>query len=242
MTANNELLSILQDLRFYITPQHACSYLPREDAVTLFADPNAMMNERMYSTLVSLGFRRSGEHIYRPHCQACQQCIPVRIAVNRFVPNRSQRRTQQRNRDIKAQWHDAFFSSEHFRLYKQYLKVRHVGSSMATDDPEQYRRMMLTHWGSTRLLELRNDDRLVAVAITDWLEDGLSAVYTFFDPHVQTRGLGVYAILQQLATARTLGLPYLYLGYWIAHCANMTYKRHFAGLDYFDGQKWLPFK
>ncbi len=240
MTAHNELLGLLQRLRFYVTPQHVCSYLPRNDAVTLFADPAAVMNERMYSTLVTLGFRRSGEHIYRPHCPNCRQCVPVRIAVNDFVPNRSQRRNLQNNRDVTTHWQDAHFTQEHFDLYKQYVVTRHPGSSMATDDPEQYQRMMLTTWGSARLLELRHQGQLLAVAMTDWLDDGLSAVYTYFDSQEFQRGLGIYSILQQIETTRQLGHPYLYLGYWIAACDNMSYKRNFSALQYFDGQSWSP--
>jgi leucyl-tRNA---protein transferase len=238
MTAQNELLELLHRLRFYITPEHTCSYLPRHDAVTLFADPGAPMNERIYSTLVALGFRRSGEHIYRPHCPNCRQCVPVRIAVQNFKPNRSQRRNLQCNSDITTHWQDAHFTQEHFDLYKQYLLARHPGSSMATDDPDQYQRMMLTSWGSARLLELRERGRLLAVGMTDWLDDGLSAVYTYFDPHENQRGLGIYSVLQQIETTRSLGHPYLYLGYWIAACDNMSYKRNFSALHYFNGQTW----
>lgn len=238
MTAQNELLALLQRLRFYITPEHTCSYLPRNDAVTLFADPSAAMTDRLYSTLVGLGFRRSGEHIYRPHCPNCKACVPVRIVTDRFKHNRAQRRTLKLNQDLTLRWHDASFSQEHFSLYKRYLLGRHPGSSMTTDDPQQYQRMMLTTWGNTRLLEIRLQQRLLGVAMTDWLDDGLSAVYTFFDPLESARSLGTFAILQQIAAAQAQGLPYLYLGYWIGPCASMAYKRQFSALQSFDGQRW----
>lgn len=240
MTANNDLITLLQRLRFYITPEHACSYLPREDAVTLFVDPAITLNEHIYSTLVSLGFRRSGEHIYRPHCPTCRACVPVRIAVNHFKSSRTQRRIKKANSDLLLQWHDAEFSTEHFELYKRYLLSRHPGSSMSSDDPAQYRRMMLTQWGNTRLLEMRRGEQLLAVAITDWLDDGLSAVYTFFSPDEPKRSLGIFSILQQISAALAQGLPYVYLGYWIEPCENMSYKKNFTAVQCFDGQRWQP--
>lgn len=240
MTARQDLLTVLEQLRFYVTPAHTCSYLPNNSAVTLFVDPRAPMSKQTYSMLVTLGFRRSGPHIYRPHCPSCRECVPVRIAVNDFKPNRSQRRIAKQNADLVARWQPAEFSAEHFVLYKQYLAARHPGSSMITDDPEQYQRMLLTDWGNAQLLELRDQHRLYAVAMTDWLTDGLSAVYTFYTPELPQRSLGIYAILQQIAATQAQQLPYLYLGYWIEPCANMSYKKNFSALEVFDGQRWLP--
>ena len=240
MTARQDLLTALEQLRFYVTPAHACSYLPNKNAVTLFVDPQAKMTQHTYSMLVTLGFRRSGPHIYRPHCPSCRECVPVRIAVDAFKPNRSQRRIQKQNTDLVPLWQPAEFNQEHFDLYKRYLAARHPGSSMITDDPEQYQRMLLTDWGNARLLELRVRNHLCAVAMTDWLNDGLSAVYTFYAPELQQRSLGIYAILQQIATTQEHQLPYLYLGYWIEPCANMSYKKNFSALEIFDGQNWLP--
>ncbi len=242
MTAREELLTLLEQLRFYVTPAHACSYLPNKNAVTLFVDPQAPMSKQTYSMLVTLGFRRSGPHIYRPHCPSCRECVPVRIAVDDFKPNRSQRRLCKQNADLIQRWQPAEFSPEHFALYKQYLAARHPGSSMITDDPEQYQRMLLTDWGNAQLLELRDQQRLYAVAMTDWLTDGLSAVYTFYNPEYPQRSLGIYAILQQIAATQEKQLPYLYLGYWIEPCANMSYKKNFSALEIFNGQRWLPFR
>ncbi len=242
MTAREDLLTLLEQLRFYVTPAHACSYLPNKNAVTLFVDPQAPMSKQTYSMLVTLGFRRSGPHIYRPHCPSCRECVPVRIAVNDFKPNRSQRRLCKQNADLIQRWQPAEFSPEHFALYKRYLAARHPGSSMITDDPEQYQRMLLTDWGNAQLLELRDQQHLYAVAMTDWLTDGLSAVYTFYTPDLPQRSLGIYAILQQIAATQEKQLPYLYLGYWIEPCANMSYKKNFSALEIFNGQRWLPFR
>jgi arginyl-tRNA--protein-N-Asp/Glu arginylyltransferase len=229
---------LLHDLRFLLTPEHECGYLPEQEAVTLFVDPQCELNNERYSLLAEIGFRRSGEHLYRPHCGQCKACIPVRIPVNRFAPSRSQKRVWQRNRDVSVIWRDSAFSQEHFNLYRRYMQSRHAGSSMDDDNPLYYERLLQTDWCETRLAEFRCGTELVAVAITDWLENGLSAVYTFFNPDMPTRGLGSYAILQQIRSAEQHDLLYVYLGYWIKQCDKMAYKNKFRPFESFDGHRW----
>lgn len=231
---------LLQNLRFLIAPAHECSYLPSREAATLFVDPQTDLDMNAYSTLAELGFRRSGEHIYRPHCPQCKECVSVRIIADHFIPSRSQQRNLVKNSDLHTEIRDAEFSEEHFDLYKGYMSHRHAGSSMDDSDPEHYMRLMHARWCDTRLMEVRKKNRLLAVAIVDKLNNGLSAVYTYFDPSEQARGLGIYSILQQIEQVKTLQLDYLYLGYWIASCEKMAYKNRFSALEYFNGHRWLP--
>ncbi len=229
----------------YMTADHDCSYLDEQRARTLFVDPTARIDSTTYQGLMDQGFRRSGAHIYRPACSGCAQCVAVRIPVREFQPDRSQRRNHKRNAsDILIIDGPAAFHEEHFALYRRYLAHRHPDGAMANDtDEESYRRFLVAPWGgTTRFIELRLGARLVAVAVTDVLEHGLSAVYTFFDPALSDRALGTYAVLAQIEAARELGLPYLYLGYWIGACTKMSYKDRFRPIEAWDGQRWSRFE
>lgn len=228
----------LHELRFLLTPEHECGYLPEQEAVTLFVDPQCELNTARYTLLAEIGFRRSGEHMYRPHCGQCKACIPVRIPVSQFRPSRNQKRVRARNQDIRMRWRSADYSEEHFALYRRYMQTRHAGSSMDDDNPAYYHRLLDTKWCDTQLLEFRLGRQLLAVAITDRLDNGLSAVYTFYEPEAQERSLGTFAILQQIEHANRDALAYVYLGYWIKQCAKMAYKDKFRPFEYYDGHRW----
>lgn len=229
---------LLHRLRFLITPQHPCSYLPEQQSVTLFVDPECRLDRTAYTVLSQLGFRRSGEHAYRPQCPQCTACVPVRVLVDYFNPSRSQRRIAKRNADIQVTWHMAHYNDEHFELYQRYMKARHAGSSMDDDNPLHYQRLLRASWGETRLMEMRRGGQLLGVAITDTLDDAQSAVYTYFEPQLAQRSLGSFAILQQIEACRDAGLAYLYLGYWIQKCENMAYKDRFRPFETFDVHGW----
>lgn len=232
-------------LALYLTGEHACSYLPGRVARTLFVDPTAQIDSATYQVLVDQGFRRSGSHVYRPACRGCSACVPVRVPVADFVPDRSQRRNWRRNRNALT-WIDvpAAFDPTHFQLYRRYLRARHAEGSMADDASEEsYRRFLVERWGgSTRFIELRQGEALVGLAVTDVLERGLSAVYTFFDPIHSKRSPGTFAILTQIEAARRLGLTYLYLGYWLRDSPKMQYKERFRPIEAWDGERWLRFE
>lgn len=230
--------SWLQHFRFLITPDHPCSYLDDREAITLFVDPTETMNADKYSRLAQLGFRRSGEHVYRPHCTLCNECKLVRVRAKDFVFSRSQQRILRKNRELKVKWLDAVYEDEHFALYQKYMRHRHPDSSMADDDPLHYTHIMKASWCPTRLAEFRLHGRLIAIAITDWLENGLSAVYTYFEPELASHSLGTFAILSQINTARDENLDYVYLGYWIQSCQKMSYKIRFNALEIFNGHGW----
>jgi arginine-tRNA-protein transferase len=162
----------------------------------------------------------------------------MRIKVDDFKPSRSQNRILKKNGDTRFNWLDAEFNEEHFAIYKRYMSQRHEGSSMQDDDPDHYMRIMKSSWCTTKLAEFRAGDQLVAIAITDWLVDGLSAVYTFFDPSFSYLSPGTYAIMKQVDEARKSGRKYVYLGYWIKNCAKMAYKSKFHATQYFNGHSW----
>ncbi len=233
------------DLQLYLTGEHDCSYIDGLRARTLFVDPLARVDGERAQWLQQIGFRRSGQHFYRPACRGCQRCVPVRVPVADFQPNRSQRRNIQRNdRDIQLLVQPAELEVEHYQLYERYMRGRHGDGDMADDlSVETYARFLLAPWGGeTRFLEMRRDGILLGVAVTDVFSDGLSAVYTFFDPDQRERALGTYAVLSQLKEARRMNLGYVYLGYWIGDSGKMRYKENFRPLEAWDGRSWQRFE
>lgn len=225
-------------ITLYRSPSHECAYLPEREAVTQFIDPAFPLSPLTYSHLVDVGFRRSGEYVYRPRCNDCQACMAARIPVTRFNPSRGQRRIWRANQDVVVNALPAAFKEEHFALYRRYIRVRHPGGGMDAPDPDRYREFLLSSWCNTLCFEFRLHDRLLAVAVADRLQCGLSAVYTFFDPEYAKRGLGTYAVLWEIAEARRQGLNWVYLGYWIAACRKMNYKCHFRPLEIFRDGLW----
>lgn len=227
----------LAHLKFYATQPHACSYLD-EQATTLFLDPRQPLDADMYAELSELGFRRSGEHLYRPHCQHCQACIPARIPCAAFRPNRQQRRIAQRNADLQTHIVRPSYNDEYYALYARYIEQRHADGDMYPPSREQFATFLLRDLPFCVFVEFRLDNRLLAIAVTDVLPNGLSAVYTFFDPQEEKRSLGRMAILWQIDEARRRGLPALYLGYWIRNCRKMRYKSEYRPLELYINQRW----
>ncbi|MBB3229365.1 arginyltransferase [Halomonas stenophila] len=230
----------IRDLRFFLTVPHACSYLAGREATTLFLDPQESPGGGVYDALALLGFRRSGRHLYRPHCEGCSACISVRIPVADFAPNRTQRKLVRRNADLELRVRPALFDAEHYALYARYIRTRHSDGDMYPPSHEQYRTFLTLDQDYARLLELRLEGRLLAVSAFDQLEHGLSAIYTFFDPDeaFERRSLGTYAVLSLVERARQLGLPHVYLGYWIRECRKMAYKQAFQPLEMLEGRHW----
>jgi leucyl-tRNA---protein transferase len=224
--------------QFFITPGHACSYLPRRQAHTLFLDPRETISPIIYQQLTEQGFRRSGGHLYRPHCRNCQACIATRIPVARFVPKRRQRRALQRNADVVVQVHRAAFSARFYDLYARYIAGRHVDGDMYPPSKDQFRSFLLSQWSDTLFVCSYLEDVLIAVAVTDRQPRGLSAIYTFFDPDLPERSLGVWSVLQQIELARRLGLPHVYLGYWIRNSEKMDYKTDYRPVELMVNGQW----
>lgn len=227
------------EAQFFLTPKHPCSYLPRNNAQTLFFDPREVVTPEIYQDLTDQGFRRSGSHLYRPHCDACQACVPTRLLVNDFKASRSQRRVIKRNADLNVRYEQAAFTKRHYNLYERYISLRHADGDMYPASEDQYRSFLLSPWANSSFISLYKGDQLLSVAVTDHQPEGLSAIYTFFEPTEVRRSLGVMNILMQAQYARTLDLPYLYLGYWIRDCAKMAYKINYRPTELFVNDTWV---
>lgn len=230
----------LGDKQFFLTPAHACSYLPRREARTLFFDPRETITTHTYQQLTENGFRRSGSHMYRPHCKACNACVPSRIVAPDFQPRRQQRRVLRRNTDVHTEVADATYRQNTYDLYARYIVGRHPDGDMYPPSPDQFRSFLLSQWANTLFLNAYLDDALVAVAVTDYHPGGLSAIYTFFDPDLPERSLGVLSILKQIELCRDLDLAYLYLGYWIRDCGKMRYKTDYRPVELLVNNRWVP--
>ncbi len=232
-------------VRIFQTGEHVCGYWHDRPARDSVVEPHDPRLPEIYPRALELGFRRSGDLVYRPNCHGCRLCVAVRIPVQAFRPDRSQRRNLRRNADLNTRVLPAARTDEQFALYRRYLGHRHVGGGMDDHGPAQFDQFLAGNWSQTRFLEIRRRSSggpgaLLAVAVTDLLPDALSAIYTFYDPTEATRGLGTYAILQQIEWARREHRAHLYLGYWIAGHPKMDYKRRFRPLDGYDGERWSP--
>ena len=229
-------------LNFYTTAPYPCSYLPDRQARSQVAVPPHHIDDAAYGTLIHQGFRRSGPFTYRPRCDGCQRCIPVRVRALEFAPDRTQRKILNRlNAPGQTQVAERplAFDPEHYALYQRYQQSRHQNGGMDEDDPEQYREFLLQSGIDTRLVEFRSGGRVVMVSVIDVLPDGLSAVYTFYDPDNARASYGTYAILWQIIQCQYNHLPYLYLGYWIAESDKMAYKSRYQPMDMLDEGHWI---
>lgn len=225
-------------LHLYLTTETPCSYFTNRNSRNLVPDPEVQLNMPIFSQLIQHGFRRSGKYSYRPHCNDCQACIACRIPVHEFIANRSQQRCIKKNRDLQLTVITADFTEEYFDLYQRYLDSRHGDGSMANPSKSDFRQFLFCDWSDTRFLEFRLHGKLIAVAVTDFVSDGLSAVYSFFDPELNQRSLGTLCILQQIEHARKLQLNYVYLGYWIENHSKMHYKINFSPLQLYLHEQW----
>jgi arginine-tRNA-protein transferase len=230
-----------RSLHFYPTMSYACSYLPGRQARSQVLAEGEEAGTGVYDLLIWNGFRRSGLHVYRPACDDCRECIPVRLDVGNYRPNRSQRRAfRQHAKELTAQLCELDYVDEHFQLYCRYQQARHAGGGMDRDDREQYESFILQSRVCSFLVEFREDGVLRMVSLIDQVADGLSSVYTFYDPAVSGASYGVYNVIWQAGLARQLGLSWLYLGYWIRDCRKMVYKTAYQPLQCLMEDDWRP--
>lgn len=226
-----------QSLRLFLSTEHVCGYLPGLMARSAFVDPEVGLGPTHYQHLLELGFRRSGDHTYRPHCRSCTQCLPVRLPALAFQADRGQRRCLRDNADLQLSIEQEL-GDEHFALYRRYLRARHADGGMDPQDRRAFHSFLECSWLDVRYWCLRQKQRLLAVAVVDHLPQALSAVYTFFDPDEHARGLGTLAVLEQVRYARDTGLDHVYLGYWVEHSRKMDYKRRFRPMEALVGTRW----
>ena len=233
------MTSSLRDLKVYTTYPHSCSYLSDQEATTLFVDPRTPMSSTLYSQLSELGFRRSGSHLYRPNCDTCKACIPARIPVQHFRPRRAQKRAWRQNQDVLVERVDDITNDRYFQLYRRYIEARHSDGDMYPPSREQYKSFLSAEWGVTHFYQMSLEGRLICVAVADLLDEALSAIYTFFEPELESRSLGTFAVLWQIEEAQRLGMHYLYLGYWIKQCQKMAYKIQYRPLELHINGQWV---
>ncbi len=236
----------LQKLQFYVTAGYSCGYLPNKLAQSLIATPQHLVNAEVYSNLIQQGFRRSGKFAYRPHCENCQECVPVRISLQSFTPNRSQKRAFKQHQNLTATILPVVFHEEHYALYAAYQRARHSDhtkqnekTTEPVDDAEQYQNFLCQTNVESVLLEFRENNQLKMVSVIDIVRDGISAVYTYYDANDEKASYGTYNVMWQIAWAKSLGLPYLYLGYWIKDSQKMAYKQNYKPLEKLIDGEWL---
>ncbi len=230
-----------QKLEFYITPEHDCPYVNKKQSKTLFLTPELIPDEQIYDWLIAKGFRRSGEHIYRPQCAHCQACISVRIPNEKFKPNKQQKRCLKKGKRFTTKIHPAKFDTTHYQLFEDYITNRHADGDMHPTSQKKYEEFLLSHSMNTHFLDFiePTNGQLVACCVFDQLKSGLSAVYTFYDTNYSKFSLGRLSILNLIELSSQLALDYVYLGYWIKECQKMSYKGEYRPIQCFVQDRWV---
>lgn len=225
-------------MKFGVTQTFDCNYLEHKEEQLLVCMEESNTLRDQYPQLIQAGFRRSGEQLYRPHCKTCNACESLRIMVSDFIPSRSQKRVLSRNSNIEIKVLEGE-RDDYYPLYEKYIVEAHKDGSMFPPSYEQYRHFIHCSWQSPLFIEGRIDGHLVGVAVTDRVNIGLSALYTFFDPHLRSQSLGTFFILQQIRLCQERALQYLYLGYQIDACGKMNYKNKFHPHQRYQQNEWI---
>ena len=233
--------SVIRFPRFYLTAPAPCPYLPGRLERKVFTYLSGEMAPVVNDALTNMGFRRSQSIAYKPACDNCASCVSVRIPIGQFQMSRSFRRIDRANHDLASETLPPRATAEQYNLLRRYLISRHAEGGMADMGLFDYAAMVEDTPIDPQLVEYRSERRLIAVCLTDRLNDGLSMVYSFFDPDAASRSLGTFMVLNHVAAARRLGLPYVYLGYWVEGCRKMVYKSRFIPLESLGPDGWRPF-
>lgn len=227
-------------LHFYLTAPYPCSYFPGLQARSQVATPSFLINTALYSQLVREGFRRSSSYIYRPRCDDCCACVQMRVLAKQFTANRSQRRAWTQHALLEATLHPLQDKPEYYDLYQRYQRARHPDGGMDNDDHDAYQTFLLQSHIDTLLVEFREQGILRMVSVIDLLSDGLSSVYTFYEPDLPRARFGVYNVLWQIELCRKLDLDFVYLGYWIKNSRKMSYKTQYQPAEGLQNGLWQP--
>ena len=228
----------LNNIQFYVTTKYACGYITNQSAQSIVATPYKEIDAKVYNDLIKRGFRRSGQYIYKPHCSSCNACIPIRINVNDFKLSRSQKRVQKKNSHLSIKILPLNFNEDHFELYVNYQKARHLSNGKNNDDIADYNDFLIKSNVATKIIEFREDEALKAVSIVDFLDDGLSAVYTFFYTKNRAASYGTFSIISLVQLCIEEKMTHLYLGYWINDCKKMAYKINFKDYELMINGVW----
>ena len=229
----------VQEPVFYRTPPRTCSYFEDRKTRSIFLGPEHPLTPELHARLTVLGFRRSGLHAYRPHCDDCNACVPIRVRVHDFQRSRNEQRIWKRNQDLTEHSITPQENEEIYSLYKRYLNWKHPGGGMDNPQPGDLSAFLHGDPEWTRFHEFRLKGDLIALAVTDQISDGWSAVYTFYDPRFAKRSLGRYALLWEIEQVRQRGGAYLYLGYWIEGHPKMDYKIAYQPSEILTAQGWV---
>ncbi|QQM65824.1 arginyltransferase [Pseudoalteromonas sp. LC2018020214] len=225
--------------RVGLTQEFDCSYLPnRQEQLLVILDPSCYSTDK-FESLLGLGFRRSGNQIYRPHCPICSACNSVRVLAQDFIPSKSQKRKLNKAKNQFEVKYSTQERPEYYPLYSKYITMRHQDGSMHPPEKEQFQSFLLCSWLKITFIELWHQDTLVAVAVTDCMNSSISAIYTFFDPDFEHYSLGSVMILEQLKFAKEQNKQYVYLGYQIDECDKMKYKTQFLPAQKQLNDEWV---
>lgn len=225
-------------IQFFVTNAHSCSYLEDREATAIFADPYSQMTTETFGALMELGFRRSGDYIYKPRCGDCQACIPVRVPVSLFHKTRSQKRIWKKNQHLTTLIDEPIFRDADYKLYEAYINSKHQDGGMHPPTVEQYQSFLFCKWSHSQFIRFFDQDKLICIAVVDQIPHGLSAVYTFYHPDYSQLSLGTYSVLWQINHCQQHGINHLYLGYWIKECRKMVYKNQFRPLETYVNETW----
>lgn len=219
---------------------HECSYLPNQQANSIFLDHETPPSWGQYCQLSQMGFRRSGNHFYRPQCPSCNACKSSRVRAFEVDLNKKRfKRLLNKSRAFQINLVPATYSDEHYALYEQYINARHKDGDMYPPSEKQYKGFLVSDNSYSHFLEIRDEENtLIACTVADVLHDGLSAIYTYFDPSFENLSPGTLAVLLLCVIARQRNLDFVYLGYWVKECQKMSYKAQFKPVEIFNDENW----
>jgi arginyl-tRNA--protein-N-Asp/Glu arginylyltransferase len=218
---------VLEEIQFYVTTKYSCGYINGRSAQSIVATPYKNVNSKTFNTLIDKGFRRSGQYVYMPNCKNCSSCIPIRLLISDFIASRSQKRIKKHLDRLTVKILPLIFNEEHYGLYVNYQNIRHPSNMAGEDKFADYNDFLIKSNVNSKLVEFRLNDQLKIVTIIDIVNDGISAVYTFYDCSNQKLSLGTISILWLIDYCKDKNLDFLYLGYWINESQKMKYKTNF---------------